>query len=63
MRFQTTKNGLVCFAVEMIATFNETSDGKTRLVSGFGNVAQHKANKIIKMSDKVPVLSDTFGYV
>jgi glutamate dehydrogenase (NADP+) len=41
--------GVVYFAAEMLAARNETLEGKTCLVSGAGNVAQHTAEKIIEL--------------
>jgi len=55
--------GLVYFAAEMLASRNETLDGKHCLVSGSGNVAQHCAEKIIELGGKVLTLSDSSGYV
>ena len=55
--------GVVYFAAEMLATQNETFEGKTCLVSGSGNVAQHTAEKIIELGGKVLTLSDSSGYI
>jgi len=63
MRPQATGYGIIYFAVEMLATRNETFDGKTCLVSGSGNVAQHTAEKIIELGGKVVALSDSSGYI
>ncbi|MGD8880517.1 MAG: Glu/Leu/Phe/Val dehydrogenase dimerization domain-containing protein, partial [Desulfobacterales bacterium] len=48
IRPEATGYGVVYFAAEMLATRNETFEGKTCLVSGSGNVAQHTAEKIIE---------------
>lgn len=55
--------GVVYFAAEMLATRNETLEGKTCLVSGSGNVAQHTVEKIIELGGKVLTLSDSSGYI
>jgi glutamate dehydrogenase (NADP+) len=63
MRLQATGYGIVYFAAEMLAARNDTFDGKTCLVSGSGNVAQHTAEKIIELGGKVIALSDSSGYI
>lgn len=63
IRPEATGYGVVYFAAEMLATRNETFDGKTCLVSGSGNVAQHTAEKIIELGGKVLTLSDSSGYI
>ncbi|MBW1695400.1 MAG: NADP-specific glutamate dehydrogenase [Deltaproteobacteria bacterium] len=63
VRTQAPGYGVVYFAVEMLATRNDTLEGKTCLVSGAGNVAQHTAEKIIEMGGKVLTLSDSSGYI
>jgi glutamate dehydrogenase (NADP+) len=47
----------------MLSTRNMSLEGKTCLVSGSGNVAQHTAQKLIEMGAKVLSLSDSSGYV
>ncbi|UCF95312.1 MAG: NADP-specific glutamate dehydrogenase [Desulfobacterales bacterium] len=63
IRPQATGYGVVYFAAEMLATRNVTLEGKTCLVSGSGNVAQHTAEKIIELGGKVMTLSDSSGYI
>jgi glutamate dehydrogenase (NADP+) len=63
IRPQAAGYGVVYFAAEMLASRNETPDGKNCLVSGSGNVAQHCAEKIIELGGKVLTLSDSSGYV
>jgi glutamate dehydrogenase (NADP+) len=63
MRPQATGYGVVYFAAEMLAARNDTLEGKTCLVSGSGNVAQHTAEKIIELGGKVLALSDSSGYI
>jgi glutamate dehydrogenase (NADP+) len=47
----------------MLATKNETLEGKTCLVSGSGNVSQYTVEKIIELGGKVLTLSDSSGYI
>jgi len=63
IRPEATGYGAVYFAAEMLATRNETLDGKTCLVSGSGNVAQYAVEKILDLGGKVVTLSDSSGYV
>jgi glutamate dehydrogenase (NADP+) len=63
IRPEATGYGVVYFAAEMLAARNDTFEGKTCLVSGSGNVAQHTAEKIIELCGKVRTLSDSSGYI
>jgi glutamate dehydrogenase (NADP+) len=63
MRAEATGYGVVYFAAEMLAARKDTLEGKTCLVSGAGNVAQHTAEKIIQLGGKVLTLSDSSGYI
>jgi len=63
VRPEATGYGCVYFAAEMMATRNESLEGKTCLVSGSGNVAQHTVEKLIDLDAKVVTLSDSSGYV
>ena len=63
VRPEATGYGSVYFASEMLATRNDSLDGKTCLVSGSGNVAQYTAEKIIELGGKVVTLSDSSGYI
>jgi glutamate dehydrogenase (NADP+) len=63
IRPEATGYGVVYFAAEMLAARNDTLEGKTCLVSGSGNVAQHAAEKIIELGGKVLTLSDSSGYI
>ena len=63
IRPEATGYGCVFFAAEMLATRNETLEGKICLVSGSGNVAQFTAEKIIELGGKIVTLSDSSGYV
>ena len=63
MRAEATGYGVVYFAAEMLAAQNDTLEGKSCLVSGAGNVAQHAAENIIALGGKVLTLSDSSGYI
>ncbi len=63
IRPEATGYGCVYFASEMLATKNETLEGKTCLVSGSGNVAQFTTEKILILGGKVITLSDSGGYI
>ncbi|MEI6093081.1 MAG: NADP-specific glutamate dehydrogenase [bacterium] len=63
MRPEATGYGLVYFANEMLKTKNESFEGKTVSVSGFGNVAWGAAQKVIELGGKVVTLSGPDGFV
>lgn len=63
IRPEATGYGCVYFAAEMLATRNETLEGKVCLVSGSGNVAQYTVEKLIQCGSKVVTLSDSSGYL
>jgi glutamate dehydrogenase (NADP+) len=63
IRPEATGYGAVYFASEMLATRNETLEGKICLVSGSGNVAQYTAEKILDFGGKVVTFSDSSGYI
>jgi glutamate dehydrogenase (NADP+) len=63
IRPEATGYGSVYFASEMLATRNETLEGKTCLVSGSGNVAQFTAEKLIELGARVVTLSDSSGCI
>jgi glutamate dehydrogenase (NADP+) len=63
IRPEATGYGSVYFAAEMLATRNETLEGKTCLVSGSGNVAQFTTEKLIELGAKVVTLSDSSAYI
>ena len=63
IRPEATGYGAVYFAVEMLATRNETMKGKTCLVSGSGNVAQYTIEKILQLGGKVVTMSDSGGFI
>jgi glutamate dehydrogenase (NADP+) len=63
IRPEATGYGAVYFAAEMLATRNETFEGKTCLVSGSGNVAQYTIEKLIDLGAKAVTASDSDGYI
>ena len=63
IRPEATGYGNVYLAAEMLASRNDSFDGKTCLVSGSGNVAQYTLEKIIELGGKVVTLSDSSGYI
>lgn len=63
IRPEATGYGSVYFAAEMLATRNQTIEGKKCLVSGSGNVAQYTVEKILDLGGKVLTLSDSNGYI
>jgi glutamate dehydrogenase (NADP+) len=63
IRPEATGYGAVYFAAEMLATRDQTLDGKTCLVSGSGNVAQYTIEKILDLGGKPVTCSDSGGYI
>jgi len=63
IRPEATGYGSVYMASEMLATKNQTLEGKTCIVSGSGNVAQFTTEKILQLGGKVITLSDSSGYI
>jgi len=63
IRPEATGYGAVYFAAEMLATRNDSLEGKTCLVSGSGNVAQYTSEKLLELGAKVVTLSDSTGYI
>ena len=63
IRPEATGYGSVYFASEMLATRDDSLEGKTCLVSGSGNVAQFTTEKLIDLGAQVVTLSDSSGYI
>ena len=63
IRPEATGYGCVYFASEMLATRNQTLEGKTCLVSGSGNVSQYTIEKVLQLGGKVVTVSDSDGYI
>ena len=63
IRLEAAGYGCVYFAAEMLATRNNTLEGKACLVSGSGKVAQFITEKLIELGANVLTLSDSSGYI
>ncbi len=63
IRPEATGYGAVYFAEEMLATRDESVEGKVAAVSGSGNVAQYTVEKLLQLGAKVITLSDSGGTV
>ena len=63
LRPEATGYGTCYFAQEMLATRNDSFEGKTVCISGSGNVAQYACRKAIELGAKVVTLSDSSGYI
>ena len=63
IRPEATGYGSVYFAAEMLATRDETLEGKTCLVSGSGNVAQYTMEKLLDLGARPVTFSDSSGYI
>jgi glutamate dehydrogenase (NADP+) len=63
IRPEATGYGNIYFSSEMLATKNDTLEGKACLISGSGNVALHNAEKLIELGAKVVTLSDSSGHI
>ncbi len=62
-RKEATGYGCVYFAQEMLATRNESLEGKTCVVSGSGNVAIYAIEKLQELGAKVLACSDSDGVI
>ena len=63
IRPEATGYGAVYFAAEMLATRQQTLEGKVCLVSGSGNVAQYTVEKLLQLGAKPVTLSDSDGFI
>jgi glutamate dehydrogenase (NADP+) len=63
IRPEATGFGCVYFAQEMLKTKEESFEGKTVAVSGFGNVAWGAIQKVNDLGGKVVTLSGPDGYI
>jgi len=63
MHQEGTGYGVVYFAEEMLATRNESLEGKACLVSGSGKVALSTMEKLIELGANVVTFSDTSGSI
>ncbi len=63
IRPEATGFGVVYFAKEMLTENNDSFEGKTVALSGFGNVAWGAAIKVIELGGKVVTISGPDGYI
>lgn len=63
IRTEATGYGAVYFLQDALAVKNEQIEGKTAVISGSGNVAQHAIEKLIELGGKVVTASDSDGFV
>ncbi|MGI9641703.1 MAG: NADP-specific glutamate dehydrogenase, partial [Acidimicrobiia bacterium] len=63
IRTESTGYGAVYFAEEMLRTRDDSVFGKTCLISGSGNVAQHAIENINRLGGRAVTLSDSSGFV
>ena len=63
IRTEATGFGAVYYTVEMLKSFGDSIEGKTFVVSGFGNVAWGTVKKITELGGKVVAISGPDGYV
>ncbi len=63
IRPEATGFGAVYYANEMLTSFGDTLEGKTIVVSGFGNVAWGTVKKATELGAKVVAISGPDGYV
>ncbi len=63
IRPEATGYGAVYFAQEMLATRNDSAEGKVAAVSGSGNVAQYTIEKLLQLGAKPISVSDSGGTV
>ncbi|MBN1639421.1 MAG: NADP-specific glutamate dehydrogenase [Ignavibacteriales bacterium] len=63
IRPEATGFGCVYFAQEMLKTKGQNFEGKTVVISGFGNVAWGAATKVAQLGGNVVTLSGPDGYI
>ncbi len=63
IRPEATGYGTVYFAAEMLATRNESFEGKKVAISGSGNVAQYAAEKVLDLGGVPVSFSDSAGSI
>ncbi len=62
LRPQATGYGVVYFLQEMLKTVNDTLEGKTITISGYGNVGTYVIDKVNALGGKVVTIGDEYGY-
>jgi len=63
IRTEATGYGVVYFADEMLATRDDSVQGKVAVVSGSGNAAQYTVEKLLQLGAKVVTMSDSGGTI
>ncbi len=63
IRPEATGYGAVYYLLSVLEHFNDTIEGKTVAISGFGNVAWGVAKKMMQLGGKVVTLSGPDGYI
>ncbi len=63
IRPEATGFGAVYYLLEVLKHFDDSLEGKTVAISGFGNVAWGVATKMAELGAKVVTLSDPTGYI
>ena len=63
IRAEATGYGVVYFAEQMLATRDDSVQGKVAVVSGSGNAAQYTAEKLLQLGAKVVTMSDSGGTI
>lgn len=63
IRPEATGYGTVYFAANMMATQNQTLEGKRVAISGSGNVAQFATEKVLDLGGLPVTLSDSGGFI
>jgi len=63
IRTEATGYGAVYFMEDMLKRASKNMEGRTVLVSGSGNVAQHTVEKVLHLGGKPVTLSDSDGFI
>ncbi|MEG2658283.1 MAG: NADP-specific glutamate dehydrogenase, partial [Clostridiales bacterium] len=63
IRPEATGYGLIYFLEQMLEKNNDTLEGKTVAVSGYGNVGTFAIEKVNELGGKVVTIADEHGYV
>ena len=63
LRPEATGYGVCYFAEQMLATRGKSFKDQVVVISGAGNVAQHAAEKAMRLGAKVVTLSDSDGFI
>ncbi len=63
IRPEATGYGTIYFLEKMLAVHNDSIEGKTVAISGYGNVGTYAIEKINELGGKVVTIADEYGYV